>query len=127
MKIGLTSVMVDDQEKALRFYTEKLGFVTKTDMPAGEGRWLTVVSPEGAEGVELLLEPMGIPEAKAYQKVLYNSGITAAAFFTDDIDKEYEKLRDRGVVFTVEPTKTEWGAYAVFEDTCGNLISLTQT
>jgi predicted enzyme related to lactoylglutathione lyase len=126
VKIGLTSVLVDDQEKALRFYTEKLGFALKTDMPAGEDRWLTVTSPEGVAGVELLLEPMGFDAARVYQKALRDAGIPLTTFFTNDIDAECAKLRERGVVFTVEPTRAEWGAYAVFDDTVGNLISLTE-
>jgi predicted enzyme related to lactoylglutathione lyase len=118
--------MVDDQAKALKFYTEKLGFVLKTDMPAGEYRWLTVTSPEGAEGVELLLEPMAFEPARAYQKALRDAGMPLTMFFTKDLDAECARLKARGVVFTVEPTRESWGAYAVFDDTVGNLINLSE-
>ena len=126
MKIGLASVMVDDQAKAHKFYTEVLGFIVKQDMPMGEHRWLTVVSPEGAEGVELLLEPMGFEPARAFQKAVREAGMPATAFFTHDLDAECARLRARGVVFTMEPARAEWGASAVFEDTCGNLINLVE-
>jgi catechol 2,3-dioxygenase-like lactoylglutathione lyase family enzyme len=126
MWIGLTSVPVDDQEKARQFYTEKLGFVLKVDQPVGDDRWLTVVSPEGSPDTELLLEPMGLPAARTYQKALYEAGIPATSFMSNNIAEEFERLRARGVCFTVEPTKSEWGTYAVFDDTCGNLISVAQ-
>jgi catechol 2,3-dioxygenase-like lactoylglutathione lyase family enzyme len=126
VKIGLTSILVDDQEKALRFYTEKLGFTLKTDIPTGEYRWLTVTSPEGVEGVELLLEPMGFEASRVYQKALRDAGIPLTTFFTNDIDGECAKLRARGVLFTVEPTRASWGAHAVFDDTVGNLINLAE-
>jgi catechol 2,3-dioxygenase-like lactoylglutathione lyase family enzyme len=118
--------MVDDQEKALKFYTETLGFVLKTDVPMGDDRWLTVTAPEGAAGVELLLEPIGFEPARTFQKALREAGIPATSFFTTDIDGECARLRERGVVFTVEPTRESWGANAVFEDTVGNLINLAE-
>ena len=126
MKINLTSVMVDDQDKALKFYTKVLGFVKKRDLPAGEGRWLTVVSPEGPEDIELLLEPMGFPPAKTYQKALLGAGIPATSFAVEDIQKEFERMKKLGVVFRMKPTKTGPVTVAVFEDTCGNLIQLYQ-
>ncbi|HEY7268966.1 MAG TPA: VOC family protein [Dehalococcoidia bacterium] len=124
MKIKLTSVLVDDQDKALKFYTEKLGFVKKADMPVGEFKWLTVVSPEGPGEVELLLEPNDNPASKAFQSSIYEQGITLAVFFAGDVPKEYERLKALGVRFTMEPTKTPAGMFAVFDDTCGNLIGL---
>ncbi len=126
MKITLTSLIVDNQEKALSFYTDTLDFVKQTDMPAGEYRWLTVASPDGPEGVELLLEPAGIPAARTYQAALKEAGIPATSFEVGDVRAEYERLRGRGVSFTVEPTTADWGSYAVFDDTCGNLINLHQ-
>ncbi len=126
MQINITSVMVNDQEKALKFYTEKLGFKKKTDMPIGEYRWLTVTSPEGPEGVELVLEPMGFAPARDYQKALYDAGIPLTAFLTSDIQKEYKKLKQRGVVFRSEPQAMGAITSVLFEDTCGNLINLVQ-
>jgi predicted enzyme related to lactoylglutathione lyase len=126
MKIILTSVMVDDQDKALKFYTEVLGFVKKNDIPMGEARWLTVVSPEGPDGVELLLEPMGFPPARTYQKALFEAGIPLTSFAVDDIKKEYERIKMLGVAFKSAPTKTGPVTIAVFEDTCGNLIQMAQ-
>ena len=126
MKIGLTSVLVDDQAKALKFYTGVLGFEKQVDLPMGEHRWLTVVSPEGAAGVELLLEPISLTEARTYQQALLTNGIPTAVFFTDDIQAEYKRLKTEGVVFKSEPHKTGPVLSAVFEDTCGNLINLTQ-
>jgi catechol 2,3-dioxygenase-like lactoylglutathione lyase family enzyme len=126
MKIKLTSVMVDDQEKALKFYTEVLGFVKRNDIPLGEFKWLTVVSPEGPNDIELLLEPMGFPPARAYQKALFEGGIPSAVFAVDDIQKEYERMKKLGVVFRSEPTKMGPVTVAVFEDTCGNLIQIAQ-
>ena len=126
MQIRLCSVMVDDQDKALRFYTDVLGFVKMADIPMGEFRWLTVVSPEGGEGIELVLEPMGFPPSKTYQKALYDAGIPLTAFLTNDIHTEYKRLLERGVIFRGEP-KTNGPITAVlFEDTCGNLINLVQ-
>jgi catechol 2,3-dioxygenase-like lactoylglutathione lyase family enzyme len=126
MKIILTSVMVDNQEKALKFYTEVLGFVKKNDIPLGEDRWLTVVSPEGPDDVELLLEPMGFPPARTYQKALFEAGIPLTSFAVDDIQKEYERMKKLGVVFKTAPTKMGPVTIAVFEDTCGNLIQMAQ-
>ena len=126
MKINLTSVIVDDQEKALKFYTEVLGFVKKNDIPLGEDRWLTVVSPEGPDDVELLLEPMGFPPARTYQKALFEAGIPLTSFAIDDIQKEYERMKKLGVVFKTAPTKMGPVTIAVFEDTCGNLIQMAQ-
>jgi len=117
MRIKLTSVFVDDQEKALKFYTEILGFVKKTDIPVGEFRWLTVVSPEEPEGTELLLEPNDNPAAREFQKALYNQGIPLTAFFVEDIQKEYERMKNLGVKFAQEPTKMETTTIAVFDDT----------
>jgi len=126
MKITVTGVMVADQEKALKFYTETLGFIKKVDVPAGEARWLTVVSPEAPDGVELLLEPLGFPPAKTYQKALFDAGIPATSFSVDDIQKEWERLKKLGVVFRTEPTNMGPVTIAVFEDTCGNLIQIAQ-
>jgi predicted enzyme related to lactoylglutathione lyase len=126
MKIILTSVMVDDQDKALKFYTEVLGFVKKNDIPMGEARWLTVVSPEGPDGVELLLEPMGFPPARTYQKALFEAGIPLTSFAVDDIQEEYERMKKLGVAFKSAPTKMGPVTIAVFEDTCGNLIQMAQ-
>lgn len=126
MKIKVTSVPVDDQDKALKFYTEILGFVKKTEIPLGEHKWLTVVSNEERDGVELLLEPMGFPPAKVYQKQLFDAGIPWTAFYVDDIDKEYTRLKNLGVVFSMEPTQMGPSRLAVFSDTCGNNIQLVQ-
>jgi catechol 2,3-dioxygenase-like lactoylglutathione lyase family enzyme len=126
IKIVLTSVMVDDQAKALRFYTEVLGFVKKADFPAGEGRWLTVVSPAAPDGVQLLLEPTGHPAAKTYQKALFADGIPLTSFGVDDVQAEYERLTKLGVVFRTKPTKAGPVTLAVLEDTCGNLVQLAQ-
>ncbi|TMI89543.1 MAG: VOC family protein [Bacteroidetes bacterium] len=126
MKIKVTSVPVDDQDKALKFYTEILGFVKKTEIPLGEHKWLTVVSNEERDGVELLLEPMGFPPAKVYQKQLFDVGIHWTAFYVDDIDKEYNRLKSLGVVFSMEPTQMGPSRLAVFSDTCGNNIQLVQ-
>jgi predicted enzyme related to lactoylglutathione lyase len=126
MRINLSSVMVDDQDKALKFYTEVLGFVKKTDMPIGEYRWLTVTSPDGPDGVELVLEPMGFTPARDYQKALYNAGIPLTAFLSNDIQGEYKKLKRRGVIFRSEPQVMGSITSVLFEDTCGNLINLVQ-
>jgi predicted enzyme related to lactoylglutathione lyase len=126
VKIKLTSVMVDDQEKALEFYTNVLGFIKKTDIPAGEARWLTVVSPKGPDDIELVLEPTGFPAARTYQKAIFEAGIPLTAFAVDDIQKEYESLESRGVVFTMKPTQTGPVTIAILDDTCGNLIQLYQ-
>jgi catechol 2,3-dioxygenase-like lactoylglutathione lyase family enzyme len=126
IKINVTSVMVDDQAKALRFYTEILGFEKKTDVPVGEFRWLTVVAPAGAHGIELLLEPNAFPAAKVYQKALFEAGIPATSFGVDDIQKEYERMTKLGIVFRGPPAAMGPVTTALFEDTCGNLIMLAQ-
>jgi catechol 2,3-dioxygenase-like lactoylglutathione lyase family enzyme len=125
MKIRLTSVFVDDQAKALRFYTEILGFVKKHDVPVGEkDRWLTVVSPDEPGGIELLLEPAGHPAVKTYRDTLVEDGIPLAQFAVEDVNAEYERLRDLGVRFTQEPLEMGPVTTAVFDDTCGNLIQI---
>jgi predicted enzyme related to lactoylglutathione lyase len=126
MKIKITSVMVDDQDKALKFYTEILGFVKKTEIPMGEHKWLTVVSPETPDEVELLLEPMGFAPARTFQKALFDAGIPLTAFNVDDIQKEYERLEKLGVVFSMKPTSMGPATLAVFDDTCGNNIQIVQ-
>ena len=126
MRIDLTSVLVDDQEKALQFYTQKLGFRKMADVPVGEFRWLTVVSSESGDGMELLLEPMGIAEARAFQKALYDAGTPYTAFRTNNIDQEYQLLKGRGVTFRGEPQEMGPIKSVLFEDTCGNLINLVQ-
>ncbi|MCC4770677.1 VOC family protein [Methanosarcina sp. DH2] len=126
MRIKLTSVLVDDQDKALKFYTEILGFVKKNDIPVGKFKWLTVVSPEEPEGIELLLEPNDNPAARTFQEALYNQGIPLTVFFVDDIQKEYEQMKNIGVKFAQEPTKMETTIIAVFDDTCGNFIQMIQ-
>ncbi len=126
MQIKLASVLVDDQEIALRFYTDVLGFVKRADIPMGPFRWLTVSSPEGAEGVELVLEPMAFAPAQTYQKALFAAGIPATAFITKDIATEYERLKKHGVKFRGEPVNMGPITAVVFEDTCGNLINLVQ-
>jgi predicted enzyme related to lactoylglutathione lyase len=126
IKIAVTSVFVEDQAKALTFYTEVLGFEKKTDVPAGNARWLTVASPAGPDGVELLLEPNGNPIAKTYQQGIFEAGIPATTFAVDDIHAEYARMKELGVVFTMEPTQTGPVTGAVFDDTCGNLIGLHQ-
>ncbi|MET7834076.1 VOC family protein [Micromonospora sediminicola] len=126
MRINLTSVYVDDQEKALHFYTDVLGFVKKTDVPTGEHRWLTVVSPEAPDGVELLLEPDAHPAAKAFKEALAGDGIPLTQFAVDDVAAEHDRLRGLGVLFTQEPVDMGPVATAVFDDTCGNLIQIAQ-
>ncbi|MGA8731906.1 MAG: VOC family protein [Terracidiphilus sp.] len=127
MQIKLTSVFVDDQDKALKFYTEVLAFVKKMDFSAGNYRWLTVVSPEEPEGTQLVLENSNgfNPAAKPYQQEIFRHGIPAANFFVGDVQKEYERLKQHGVTFTKEPTKTTGSTIAVLDDTCGNLIQIT--
>ena len=127
MRIILTGVFVSDQDKALKFYTETLGFVKKHDVPVGEFKWLTVVSPDDPDGTELLLEPDANPVSQAYQKGLFDQGIPAASFGVTDIRAEYEKLKSLGVAFTMEPTEMGNVTIAVFDDTCGNLVQLMQT
>jgi catechol 2,3-dioxygenase-like lactoylglutathione lyase family enzyme len=126
MKIKLVSIFVDDQDKALRFYTDVLGFVKKSDFPAGGARWITVVSPEGSNDLELVLEPTGHPAAKAYQEAIFRDGIPATAFQSDDIAADFDRLRTHDVVFTMEPTSAGPVTVAIFSDTCGNLIQLYQ-
>lgn len=126
MRINLTSVLVDDQDKALKFYTEILGFVKKTDIPVGDAKWLTVVSPEVPDGVELLLEPSDNPAAKTFKKSLFEQGIPLTSFAVDDIQQEYERLKILGVVFTMAPTQMGPATVAIFDDTCGNLIQIGQ-
>jgi catechol 2,3-dioxygenase-like lactoylglutathione lyase family enzyme len=126
VKIGLTSVMVDDQDKALDFYTKVLGFVTKNDMPMGEYRWLTVVSPDLPDGSELLLEPDAHPAAKAFKSALVADGIPIVLFFVDDVDAEHKRLVDLGVTFTQDPADMGPVRAAILDDTCGNLIQLVQ-
>jgi len=126
MKIRITSVMVDEQDKALKFYTEKLGFVKKTEVPMGEHKWLTVVPGEEPDGVELLLEPMGFAPAKVFQKALKDAGIPLTQFYVDNIQSEYERLEKLGVKFSLKPTKMGPATLAVFDDTCGNNIQLIQ-
>jgi catechol 2,3-dioxygenase-like lactoylglutathione lyase family enzyme len=126
MRITLTSVFVDDQDRALRFYTEVLGFVKKTDVPLGEHKWLTVASAEEPDGVQLLLEPSDHPAVKPFKEALVGDGIPAAQFAVEDVRAEYERLRKLDVVFTQEPTSLGPVTTAVFDDTCGNLIQLAQ-
>ena len=127
MRITLTSVLVDDQDKALTFYTQTLGFVKKTEIPMGEHRWLTVVSPEDPDGVELSLEPDGHPAAKPFKAALVADGIPYTAFAVDDVQAEYERLTAAGVVFTQAPLSMGPVTTAVLDDTCGNLIQLAST
>jgi catechol 2,3-dioxygenase-like lactoylglutathione lyase family enzyme len=124
MRIHITSVYVDDQDKALAFYTDMLGFVKKTEVPVGEHRWLTVVSPDAPDGVELLLEPEGHPAAKVYKAALVDDGIPFTQFAVDDVPAEYERLAKLGVVFTQPPLEMGPVTTAVFDDTCGNLIQI---
>ncbi|WP_078378701.1 VOC family protein [Sutcliffiella halmapala] len=126
MKIIVTSLFVQDQDKALAFYTEKLGFEKKHDIPVGEFRWIALVSPENQLGTELLLEPNNHPAAKEYQKKIFAEGIPATMFGVADIHKEYKQLSENGVNFTMEPTKIGENTIAVFDDTCGNLIQIIQ-
>jgi len=126
MRIYVMSVLVDDQAKALSFYTEKLGFIVKHDIPMGEHRWLTVVSSEAPDGTELLLEPSEHPAAGPFKSALVNDGIPAASFKVDDLNEEFEKLRRLGVEFTVAPMDAGTVRMAVLNDTCGNLIQLVE-
>ena len=126
IRINVTSVLVDDQAKALAFYTEKLGFLKKTDVPAGEYRWLTVVSPASPDGVELLLEPDGHPAARPFKEALAADGIPWTQFAVDDVAAEVARLKALGVVFTQEATDLGPVVVAVLDDTCGNLIQLAQ-
>ncbi|WP_127585403.1 VOC family protein [Paenibacillus koleovorans] len=126
MKIIVTSLFVQDQDKALQFYTETLGFVKKHDVPAGKFRWITVVSPDAQDGTELVLEPNDHPAAKEYQKKLVADGIPATMFGVADIQEEYVRLSEKGVKFTMVPTKMGPFSIAVLDDTCGNLIQIIQ-
>jgi catechol 2,3-dioxygenase-like lactoylglutathione lyase family enzyme len=124
MRIVVTSVLVDDQEKALRFYTDTLGFLKKTDIPMGEARWLTVASPQDPDGTELLLEPDSHPAAKPFKAALVDDGIPYMSFGVDDVNAEYQRLQGLGVRFTQEPLEMGPVTTAVFDDTCGNLIQI---
>ena len=126
MQIKFTSILVEDQSKALAFYTEVLGFRKLSDIPMGEYRWLTVVSPDGVAGAEVVLEPMAFPPARTWQTALFEAGIPATAFITNDIDAEYTRLTARGVKFRGEPKQMGPIKAVVFEDSCGNLINLVQ-
>ncbi|GIO29643.1 MULTISPECIES: VOC family protein [Paenibacillus] len=126
MKIVVTSIFVQDQDKALEFYSEKLGFVKKEDVPVGEFRWITLVAPDDQDGTELLLEPNDHPAAKEYQEKIFADGIPATMFGVADINQEYKRLLENGVNFTMEPTKMGELTIAVFDDTCGNLIQILQ-
>jgi catechol 2,3-dioxygenase-like lactoylglutathione lyase family enzyme len=126
MRIYVTSVLVDDQQKALRFYTDVLGFVKKTDIPVGAARWLTVVSPDALQGPELLLEPDAHPAAGPFKAALVADGIPATSFAVDDVPAEFERLRRLGVRFTQEPLEMGGVTTAVFDDTCGNLIQIAK-
>ena len=124
MRINVTSVYVDDQARALAFYTDVLGFVKKNDVPAGEHRWLTVVSPEAPDGVELLLEPDAHPAARAFKEALVADGMPFTSFAVDDVRAEFERLTSRGVTFVQSPAEMGPVTTAVFDDTCGNLIQI---
>lgn len=126
MKFRLMSIFVDDQEKALAFYTDVLGFVKKKDFPVGQFKWLTVASTEEPDGVELLLEPNDNPAASTYQRAVFQQGIPVASFFVDDIQAEVERMKAAGVTFTMEPTSMGTTTVAIFDDTCGNLVQLIQ-
>jgi catechol 2,3-dioxygenase-like lactoylglutathione lyase family enzyme len=124
VRITLTSIHVDDQEKALRFYTEVLGFVKKTEIPLGEHRWLTVVSPEDPDGVELVLEPSDHPAVGPFKEALVADGIPVTSFEVEDVHAEYERLSALGVTFTQQPTEMGVATTAVLDDTCGNLLQI---
>jgi len=126
LKIIITSIFVQDQDKALEFYTKTLGFVKKHDVPSGAYRWITLVSPDEEGSIELLLEPNEHPAAKEYQEKLFADGIPVTMFGVTDIDQEYERLVEKGVKFTMKPTKMGEITIAVFDDTCGNLIQIIQ-
>ena len=126
MKIKLTTVYVNDQERALRFYTEALGFTKKADFSQGPFRWLTVASPEEPDGTQLQLALNDNPAAKAYQQAMFQQGQPAAMFFSDDVKAEYERIKARGAEFTVPPTEVTGSTIAKLNDTCGNLIQITQ-
>ena len=126
MKIKVTSVYVDDQEKALRFYTEVLGFAKKVDFSQGPYRWLTVASPEDPDGTELQLALNDNPAAKAYQQAMFQQGQPAAMFFSDDVNGDYERIKARGAEFTMAPTEVPGATIAKLNDSCGNLIQINQ-
>jgi predicted enzyme related to lactoylglutathione lyase len=126
MKIKLTSLYVDDQEKALRFYTDVLGFAKKNDFSQGPYRWLTVASPEDPDGVELQLALNNNPAAKTYQQALFQQNQPAAMFFTNDVQTDYDRIKARGAEFTMPPTDVNASKIAMLKDTCGNLIQLTE-
>ena len=126
IRIKLNSIMVDDQDKALRFYTDVLGFKKKEDLPVGVYRWITVVSPDGPDDLELVLEPNANPAGKAFQEAMFSQGIPLTAFEVSDLDAEFARLRKRNVAFTKEPSRMGPVIIAVFSDTCGNLIQLYQ-
>jgi predicted enzyme related to lactoylglutathione lyase len=126
MKLKLTSIYVDDQDKALRFYTEILGFAKKADFSQGPFRWLTVASPEEPDGAELQLAKNDNPAAKAYQQAIFQQGQPAAMFYTDDVQADYERMKARGAEFTTPPKDVTASKIAVLNDTCGNLIQVTQ-
>jgi predicted enzyme related to lactoylglutathione lyase len=125
MKIKVTSIYVDDQEKALRFYTDILGLVKKADVTQGPYRWLTVASPEEPDGVELQLAPNDNPAAQAYQQAMFEQGQPAAMFYVDDVQREYDRMKAAGAEFTMPPTKVTGSTIAMVNDTCGNLIQIT--
>lgn len=124
MRINICSVFVDDQDKALRFYTQVLGFQKKTEVPLGDARWLTVVSPDDPDGTELLLEPDGHPAVKPFKDALVSDGIPFTSFAVEDVHQEVQRLRGLGVTFTQEPVEMGPVTTAVFDDTCGNLIQI---
>ena len=126
MQIKFVSLMVENQDRALQFYTSMLGFEKMADIPMGEYRWLTVKSPDGVNGVELVLEPMAFAPARTFQRALFDAGIPATAFITSDIATEFARLNARGVKFRGEPTQMGPISAVMFEDTCGNLINLVQ-
>ena len=126
MKISLNGIIVQDQKHALEFYTDVLGFAKKVDIPMGEFRWLTVVSPEEPEGTQLALEPNAHPAAAPFQKALHESGVPQTAFEVDDVQSEFDRRNGRGVSFTMEPTDVGAAIIATFDDTCGNLIQIYQ-
>jgi predicted enzyme related to lactoylglutathione lyase len=126
MRIKVTTIYVDDQEKALRFYSDVLGFVKKADITKGPYRWLTVVSPEEPDGVELQLAPNDNPAAKAYQQAMFEQGQPAAIFYVDDVQREYDRMKAAGAEFTMPPTKVTGSTIAMVNDTCGNLIQIAK-
>jgi predicted enzyme related to lactoylglutathione lyase len=126
MRIKVTTIYVDDQEKALRFYSDVLGFVKKADITKGPYRWLTVVSPEEPDGVELQLAPNDNPASKAYQQAMFEQGQPAAIFYVDDVQREYDRMKAAGAEFTMPPTKVTGSTIAMVNDTCGNLIQIAK-